>query len=388
MAEPGMNKTFKTISVNQRGSDKEMKMISESAAVTVRDVLKVKKGERVLLITNPDRQTLAVSQAIYRAVLDAEGVPCLVVQEEKSQLDFADEAVIGAIKSEPAIIVSISKNKLGKDRQAIASPYKIGEKSFDSTFHYLVGGVKKSRSFWSPGMTVDMFARTVSIDYERLKRECLSVKEILDKALSLRVTAPAGTDFVIPVEGRLAFCDDGDFSIPGSGGNLPAGEVVISPVVGKSSGTIVFDGSISTKDGDLVIASPVTVKVENGFVSDISGGGQEAAILRETIERGMENALLFEKEGKLPAGRGEVYRKNACNIGELGIGLNPSAKITGNMLEDEKAYRTCHIAIGSNYDDDAPALIHLDGLVREPTITAAMPGGENRTIMQQGELNL
>ena len=38
------------------------------------------------------------------------------------------------------------------------------------------------------------------------------------------------------------------------------------------------------------------------------------------------------------------------------------------MLEDEKVFKTCHIAIGSNYDDDAKALIHLDGLVKNPTI--------------------
>ena len=61
-------------------------------------------------------------------------------------------------------------------------------------------------------------------------------------------------------------------------------------------------------------------------------------------------------------------QKNARNIGELGIGLNPAASINGNMLEDEKAFHTCHFAIGQNYDNDAPSLIHLDGVVRNPTI--------------------
>ena len=362
---------------------KDNSSLDASASVTVKSVLKLKKDEKLLIITNPHDESLDISKSIYDAALEAGGRPCLMVQETKNQLDFADDAVIGAISTAPDVIISISRNKLGKDKAAIASPYKIGEKSYESTFHYLVSGVKKSRSFWSPGITADMFSRTVAIDYGRLKKECLCLKGILDKASSVRVESAAGTDILIPVEGREAFCDDGDFSFPGSGGNLPAGEVFISPLVGKSSGVIVFDGSITTRGGDIVINTPITVKVEEGFVSDIEGG-EEAAILRETIDKGMENALIFEKEGKLPAGKGELYKKNARNLGELGIGLNPAAEIRGNMLEDEKAYRTCHIAIGSNYDDDAPALIHLDGLVKEPTITAYYPEGSSSVFMKNG----
>jgi len=56
------------------------------------------------------------------------------------------------------------------------------------------------------------------------------------------------------------------------------------------------------------------------------------------------------------------------------------------MLEDEKVMGTIHFAIGSNYDEDAPALIHLDGLVRSPTVVLLMLSGEERTIIEQGVL--
>ena len=98
--------------------------------------------------------------------------------------------------------------------------------------------------------------------------------------------------------------------------------------------------------------------------------------------------FVLEKEGKLPQGEAAVYKKNARNIGELGIGLNPAATITGNMLEDEKAFHTCHFAIGENYDNDAPSLIHLDGVVREPTIVLTYSDGTSRTILQDGALQL
>jgi leucyl aminopeptidase (aminopeptidase T) len=246
-------------------------------------------------------------------------------------------------------------------------------------------GEKSCRSFWSPSTTIESFTRTVPIDYAQLGRRCEAINRILTAAVSVRVTAPGGTDITIGLKGRAAQADDGDFSSPGRGGNLPAGESFISPENGVSHGTIAFDGSMSLYKGDIIINQAIVCKVQDGYVTEISGG-EEAAALLDTITRAEQDALEFEKTGKLPAGQGAVYAKNARNIGELGIGLNPKARITGGMLEDEKAFRTCHFAVGHNYDNDAPALIHLDGLVKNPTITAFMENGTAVPIEKDGEL--
>ena len=58
------------------------------------------------------------------------------------------------------------------------------------------------------------------------------------------------------------------------------------------------------------------------------------------------------------------------------------------MLEDEKAFRTCHFAIGQNYDGDAPSLIHLDGVVRNPTIVITYKDGSTFTALENGELKI
>jgi leucyl aminopeptidase (aminopeptidase T) len=232
---------------------------------------------------------------------------------------------------------------------------------------------------------VESFIRTVPIDYAELQRRCAAIKQTLDKAEKVHVTAPGGTDITIGLRGREAKSDDGNFSLPGTGGNLPAGETFISPENGTANGRICFDGSISVNEGDMIIDTPIACIVENGFAREISGG-REAAGLLETIEAAERNAREFEREGKLPPGSGEIYARNARNIGELGIGLNPAALITGKMLEDEKAFRTCHFAIGMNYDEDAPCLIHLDGLVKNPTITAIFADGTKQVIEQDGEL--
>ncbi|MDR0383318.1 MAG: peptidase M17 [Spirochaetaceae bacterium] len=356
-----------------------------AARIAVQEALRVKAGEQVLIISNPQRDAALISMALYDAALEAGGKPLLVYQPCKSQMDFAEAGVIAAFDALPEAVISISAGKLGKDKKGIAAPYSYGGKSYDHIFHLRQYGEKNCRAFWSPSVTAESFARTVPIDYALLKRRCAGIGDILDEAVSARVSAPGGTDIVIGLAGRKAKSDDGDFSAAGSGGNLPAGETFISPQNGTAEGVIVFDGSISLHDRDIIIRTPIKCVVEKGFVREITGG-REAYELRETVTLAARNACRFEREGGIPAGLGEVYAKNANAIGELGIGLNPEARVSGNMLEDEKAFHTCHFAIGQNYDEDAPSLIHLDGLVKAPTIVALMPDGNERVIEHNGIL--
>ena len=368
-----------------RNAGFDYKALCEAARIAIEVSLKVQKDEQVLIISNPRQDVAAIAEALYDASIDAGGIPVLVFQPVKPQLAFAEPAVLAAFNAKPEVVISLSDEKLGKDPVGIASPYKHNGVSYDHIFHLQQYGEKTCRAFWSPSTTVESFIRTVPIDYAELQRHCSAIKQTLDRAVEVHVSARGGTDITIGLRGREAKSDDGNFSLPGSGGNLPAGETFISPENTTVRGRICFDGSISVSDGELMISTPIECIVENGFVQEIRGG-KEAESLRHTIETAERNAREFERDGKLPAGSGEIYARNARNIGELGIGLNPAARITGKMLEDEKAFRTCHFAIGMNYDEDAPSLIHLDGLVQNPTITAFFEDGSNQVIMQDGEL--
>lgn len=352
------------------------------AEVVVQDVVKVRKGERVLVIANP--ATSEIAQDLYKASCDAGAVSTLMYQPDRTSFDNATPEVLAAIGANPDVCFSISNIKLGKDPAAQANPYKTEDgQEYTHIFDYLMDGKKSMRGAWTPGITVDMMNRTAAIDYELLQARCKKLEELFTNAKSVHITAPAGTDVTISVENRKLMFDDGDFSKPGTGGNIPAGEVFISPVVGKTEGTIVYDGSMTFSDGDSILETPITCKIENGFVTDIKGGA-EARRLLKTITEAETRPFTLEKEKKLPAGHAAVYKRNARNIGELGIGLNPAAQITGNMLEDEKAFNTCHFAIGENYDNDAPALIHLDGVVRSPTITVIYADDKSKVILNNG----
>ena len=355
-----------------------------AARTAVRESLKIRQGESVLIITNPEADVLAISQALYNECGAVGARPVMTVQPEKTSLDFTEPSVLGAIKTAPDVLISVSSEKMGKDFEAIRHPFEFEGKKIDNTFHYLMKQ-KKTRSFWSPGVTKDLFVKTVPVDYAEMKERCRILKSFLDRAEGVRIRTAAGTDLTMGLRNRIAFTDDGDFSVPGEGGNLPAGEAFISPELGTGEGILVFDGSIAVRNGTVKIDTPIRCTVRGGFVTAIEGG-EEAEILRQTIEAGESDSARMAAEGTLPPETAAEYRKNARNLGELGIGVNPAAFISGNMLIDEKAFETCHIAIGSNYDEDARALIHLDGVMLKPTITAFFADGSETVLLENGRI--
>ena len=75
---------------------------------------------------------------------------------------------------------------------------------------------------------------------------------------------------------------------------------------------------------------------------------------------------------------------NASFIAEFAIGTNPTAKVTGVILEDEKALGTSHIAFGDNTSFKGGknnSILHLDIIIQKPTIRL-----DNKIIMEKGEL--
>jgi len=57
-------------------------------------------------------------------------------------------------------------------------------------------------------------------------------------------------------------------------------------------------------------------------------------------------------------------------IAELGIGTNLQARLQGNIVTDEKALGTIHVAIGRNdfLGGKNIAPIHIDGVISQPTV--------------------
>ncbi|MBR9691306.1 aminopeptidase, partial [Candidatus Woesearchaeota archaeon] len=146
----------------------------------------------------------------------------------------------------------------------------------------------------------------------------------------------------------------GDYKNPGKGGNIPAGEVYLAPKWKSVEGTLVIDASSAYRKGTQLIEKPILLDISKGEIVNITGG-EEADNLRNTLEWACNKA-------KYPWG---IKR-----VGELGIGINPNAKVIGATMVDEKVKGTAHIGIGSNYwfGGTIYAIIHFDQVFNNPKI--------------------
>ena len=214
-----------------------------------------------------------------------------------------------------------------------------------------------ARGATMPGITEEIFMRALDIDYEEVAKLGYKMAEAFKHAKEVRVTSPAGTDIIFSIEGREVDVDTGLYREPGRWGNLPAGEVYVAPVEGTGNGVVAIDGSVAQMG---ILSEPIKVKVEEGWAVEFQG--PNAKELEELLKK---------------ASRREAFNFPA----EFGIGCNPAAKLSGVVLEDEKAYGTIHFAFGDNstFGGKTKAGIHIDALVREPTVTV-----DGKTVIEKG----
>ena len=200
-----------------------------------------------------------------------------------------------------------------KDAEAMKVPFK-----------------KLSKIFWD----------TLMIDYERLYRFNKKIIKKLEKADKVRIIGER-TDLEFSIKNRKFFNACGMVTKKGEMGylNLPDGEIFTPPVENSVNGKIYFDLPCMYHYGKQV--KGVWFKFKNGKLIDYK------------VEKGLKD---FE----------DIY-KNASGdknkIGELGIGTNPKAKITGGMIiVDEKVKGTIHMAIGHNkhFGGKNDSTIHWD----------------------------
>ena len=201
----------------------------------------------------------------------------------------------------------------------------------------------------------------MTADFAQIREVAERVAARLRGAGEVRVTSPAGTDVTMRIDGRepkgwlTGICRN-----PGEVSAYPGGEVSLPPLEGTTEGVVVIE-RVMTDLGAL--AEPLTWTVRDGLVVAIDGGAQ-AADLRAMID-GVEGAT---------------------NIAELGIGLNPLARIGPHITEAKKRLGTAHMAIGDNaggYGGVVESPLHLDGLILDVSI--AVDGAD---LVRDGALQL
>jgi leucyl aminopeptidase (aminopeptidase T) len=284
--------------------------------------LGVKADENVLVIVDPLTRVIGEALRDAASALGADAV--LSVMDERATDGTEPPAPLAAALAASDVYIAPTSRSLSHT----AARKRASEAG--------------ARGATMPGVTTDMLARVMAVDFEVMAARSRAVAALLQDGSSAHITCPRGSDLTLELGGRPGIADDGDLTARGAFGNLPCGEGFIAPLNGN--GRLVASSLAPLGLSD----EPAMLTVQDGRLIDARGG------------LGPQFIELLRVHGEL-----------GMNVAELGVGTNDRAELTGNVLEDEKILGTVHVAFGASagIGGTVSVPIHLDVVVTDATLT-------------------
>ncbi len=322
-------------------------LMSAAARNAMVHALELSATDSVLVVSDQITRTCAAA-----FVRGAESLGCSVqtyrLPEENRPLTEMPPGMLAHLAGKSVVINAID----GDSREV---PFRLQWiKAIENT--------RRVRMGHSPGIDEEMMiAGSLNVNYATMQENADKLIAALADTNRLHITAAAGTDLELSVAGR-SFIDDLRATVE-FGVNLPCGEIYCAPIETAAEGIVVVDSCMGSHG---TVPSPVTMTITGGRVVDVACADERIVTLI--------NGWLDTDE-------------QARNIAELGIGLNPGARLTSRMLEAEKALGTAHIAFGSNEGfpgGQGRSQMHVDYLFHSPTMVATFTNGTAATVITDG----
>ena len=316
--------------------------MKEGAEILVRTCADVQASEDVVVVT--DARCMPIAQALADEAREVGAIVSIVIPPERSiDNEEPGSAVAAAILGADVVFlpVTLAMAHTRAVREAIGAGARVLSMTAFTERMMLEGGL--------------------FTDFRARQPLCQSLAAMLTHGEHLRVTNPSGTDLsmsLVGVTGNSHACllDGPGFSA------VPNIEANCAPTQGTAEGVFVCDGSIPYY-GVGLIRDPVTFRISDGFVTDISGGDQ-ATFLKDLLAR-QEDPWVY-------------------NLAQFAFGLNPACtEFTGEMLNDEGVNGTVHIGIGTsaNLGGQVTAKTHFDAITQAPTVWI-----DSEPVLSSGEI--
>ena len=319
-----------------------MGTIQEGVRQAIDNCLKVKKGEKVVVIT--DKETFEIGSALRAAAEKRTGgTSQFFVMEDfgKRPIQFPD-----AMKEALA----------AADVSIYAAQGAKGElQTFRRHMLHAIEANPNLRHAHMIGITPEIMQDGMCSDYAEIQRISKLVYEKVKNARSIRVVTGKGNDFTAEFSPDLKWTiSDGDIT-PGHWKNLPDGEVFTSPAT--LNGTVVIDGCLGDFFAERYASledMPIRVEVKDGRADRKSLQCRNEDLRQEFAQ------YIFETD------------ENSNRVGEFAIGTNTGlTHLIYNLLQDEK-FPGIHIAFGSSLPAKTGAKwdskAHVDGVLKSPSI--------------------
>jgi leucyl aminopeptidase (aminopeptidase T) len=298
-----------------------MSDLSQAVNTVVRRCLGVREGEQVVVVVDP--RTAVIGEALREESVAAGADGVLMIMEERAADGNEPPPSVAAAMAASDVFIAPTTRSLSH-----TSARKRASEA-------------GARGATMPGVTEDMLARVMAVDFDTMAARSKAVAAVLDAGTRAHVTCPRGTDLRLALDGRAAIADDGELTARGAFGNLPCGEGFIAPAFGE--GTVVASSLAPLGLSE----EPASLTVAEGRLVAANGG-----LGPQFIE------LLL------------AYGALGTNLAELGVGTNDRARLTGNVLEDEKILGTVHVAFGASaaIGGTVSVPIHLDVVVLDASL--------------------
>ena len=313
--------------------------LQKAADKLVREIFAVKQGETVVITAD----TLS-----DQALVDAVAAGAYSVGAFPMVITIATPESVGKAADPDIPVEALTGALLGAD---VWIEFNHQWLLYSTPFEVAMEKNKKLRYMCLVDFTPDLLVRTVgNVETAQLQIFMEAFAQRHREAKEMRGTTPAGTDVSFRLDPtHVVAVDCGKAGVPGM--HMLTGQLNVVPEFGTVNGKIVFDGTITPPFGHIP-SQPVVLTIENGKIVKFEGG-REA----EEYEKYLKD---FNDEGML-------------KMAHIAYGFNPGAKLTGNVVEDERVWGCTEWGIGYVSPMDAPpagqdAVSHTDGICLNSSI--------------------
>ena len=285
--------------------------LAEAAHKLVSQMFELKTGE-TLVITADTESDPRVVDATAAAAFTVGAKPMVVWTASPLGVGKAADPMLPVEALTAALSVTDAWAEFNNEWLLYSTPYEVAEKEN-----------KKLRYLNASGMNVDMMIRIIArVEFPTLREYQDELLSLTKAAKHVRMTTPAGGDIEFDIDSkRPMICEAGNADTPGS--HMQAGQIGWAPVFESINGTIVFDGSIVPPIG--LLSGPVILRITEGKVMKIEGGKDATAF--ESWLNSFNDPLMLR-------------------MAHVCYGCNPGAKLTGNIVEDERVWGATEWGMG------------------------------------------
>jgi len=287
--------------------------LGKAAKILCEDLFKLKPGETFIITADTESDDRVVD-ATARAAFACDAKPMVIYTASPLGVGKAADPMLPLESLTAALLKADAWVEFNNQWLLYSTAYDIAMKEN-----------KKLRHLCLVGMNVDMMVRNIGrVDYPNLEKFMMLVTKKTLSAKHMRITTPAGTDLEFNNEpGRKPIMELGYADTPGS--HMMAGQIGWSPNFESINGTIVFDGSLVPPIVG-ILKEPVRLTIKKGAIVKIEGG---------------KEATEYEKWLK------SFNHPQMLKLAHVCYGFNPGARLTGDILEDERVWGGTEWGLGN-----------------------------------------